>query len=190
MNLHDTYVYSRYICGRKLPQISHFCCDSWKFLHKNQSGIGSRHVCYDILLISSALISFYQSWLVLYWWQHLLQPSQLSTRMKQAAEGMAGGKNPMLTSKRKAQDHLTAEEKVKIEKRASYLELWTPSCSSVTHSTSHMLISFSTKLHSDAILVGVANWVTTNPWKYSLPTFISKQFTTVFSHKINLLYGI
>ena len=66
-------------------------------------------------------------------------------------------------------------EKMQIEKQAGNLELWTPPCSSVSCSSSHLLILFSESDHKvsfDATLVGMANWVTTNLCKFSPPKSI------------------
>lgn len=84
-----------------------------------------------------------------------------ANKVKQVINGTAGGKTPTLTSRHGVYDHFTPKEKVQIGKRAGNLEYGLPTCSSTTHSISHICLSHSPIRHSDATLVGVANCVTT-----------------------------
>jgi len=118
------------------------------------------NIRWSCLLISSPLVLFYQSQLVLYRLQHLFPPSRLPIRMKQVIGCMYSGKESNADLQAWGIDHFTPKGKVQIEKQAASkiglhcVTMWPAEC--------FMLISFSIKTHSGATLVGMANWATTN----------------------------
>ena len=94
-------------------------------------------------------------------------------------------------------------EKTQIEKRAGNLELWTPPCSSVSCSSSHLLILFSESDHKvtfDGTLVGVANWVTakfspsksilSNSQKFSPAKYKCYTYNTNFPSTQSIYYAV
>ena len=101
----------------------------------------------------------------------------------------AKGKEPDADSKHGAYNHTTPKGKVQIEKQAG-LEIWAPVCHCMWLAECFVLISFSTKIHSGATLVGMANWATTCLWKFSSPKSTLKQFSKAFSCKVSPLYGV